>query len=105
MEQKSTAWQKITGINTEIVRKTLSVKQSIAQSVDLPADTALIDLIEGSRVELADGSGMSFAVLHFVDANDNRFAFLASPLELEAVWNMCMAILKDMNRGAVSTPQ
>jgi hypothetical protein len=105
MEQKFTAWQKITDINTETIRKTLSVKQSIAQSVELPVRTTLIDLIEGSRVELADGSGMSFAVLHFVDANNNRFALLASPLELEAVRNMCMDILEDMNRGAVSTPQ
>ena len=90
------SWQEITEKNTAVVRKKLPVKQDIAKSIELPAGTTLIELFEGSRVELTDGSGMGFALLHFVDAKNNRFAFMASPMELQYLRNICTDILKDM---------
>lgn len=100
------SWQEITEKNTAVVRKKLPVKQDIAKTIELPAGTTLIELFEGSRVMLGDNSGPGFVVLHFVDAKDNRLAYLVSPFELEALRNICTDILKDMGcEEAVGTRQ
>lgn len=99
-------WLEIAEKNTAGVRKKLPVKQNIAKTIGLPAGTILIELFEGSMVELTDGPKMGFALLHFVDAKNNRFAFMASPMELQDLRNICTDILKDMGcEEAVGTLQ
>ena len=107
MKSKQVAvWSEITANDAAIIRETLRVKQSVAQTTKLPSDITMVCLFGASRVELTDGSGMGFALLHFVDTKNNRFAFMASPVELQALCILCTNILKDMGcEEAVGTRQ
>lgn len=73
MKSKQVAvWSEITANDAAIIRETLRVKQSVAQTTKLPSDITMVGLFGASRVELTDGSGMGFALLHFVDTKNNQ---------------------------------
>lgn len=53
MKSKQVAvWSEITANDAAIIRETLRVKQSVAQTTKLPSDITMVGLFGASRVEL-----------------------------------------------------
>ena len=90
-------FQEISDLDTTVIRKTLSVKQDVAQTIKISEKTKLIDLLGASKVEIGTGQGLSLGVFHFIRVNGERFAYLASPMEIQTLRDACTKILEDMN--------
>lgn len=45
-------FQEISDLDTTVIRKTLSVKQDVAQTIKISEKTKLIDLLGASKVEI-----------------------------------------------------
>ena len=62
-------FQEISDLDTTVIRKTLSVKQDVAQTIKISEKTKLIDLLGASKVEIGTGQGLSLGVFHFIRVN------------------------------------
>lgn len=61
-------FQEISDLDTTVIRKTLSVKQDVAQTIKISEKTKLIDLLGASKVEIGTGQGLSLGLLDKKDA-------------------------------------
>lgn len=97
MSFKQTAkWPQPDNAFLDLVKKAQSVKKDTAKIVNLPPETKLIELLGGTKVDIALTDMEPFVILHFINAKEEKFAFIASIPELAELGSLCVQLIRGL---------
>ncbi|GAB1826784.1 hypothetical protein [Turicimonas sp. TL08] len=72
-------------------------KTNVFKALELPAETKLIEVVDGNIVELKEPKKMNLAVFHFFNSNGERFALLTNTEQLQMIIGLFSKAPNEMN--------